>query len=157
MSVLCALHFVALKCWTEHQLLSTSNPLAEAEICYVLFFYICVPFPILKQIKLIVFTYIIKCFNTLFRLQWGQCNPTSTTYMYKERKVQLFLCGRHRENEIVSVTVRVRRDEIWNWKLAAILMFGLSSKVSCPWLYKQNILKVLLEAWEDMTRDRTRF
>ena len=28
------------------------------------FFYICVPFPILKQIKLKVFTYIIKCFDT---------------------------------------------------------------------------------------------
>ena len=36
-------------CWTEHQLLCTSNPLAE--IC-CFFLNICVPFPILKQIKL---------------------------------------------------------------------------------------------------------
>ena len=41
MSVLCALHFVALKCWTEHQLLCTSNPLAEAEICCLIFLYLC--------------------------------------------------------------------------------------------------------------------
>ena len=48
MSLLCALHFVALKCWTEHQLLCTLNPLPEAEICYVLFFLYLCSFPHFK-------------------------------------------------------------------------------------------------------------
>ena len=51
--VSCALNFVTLKCWencrtyihssTEHRLSRTSNPLAE--ICYVFFFNISLPFP----------------------------------------------------------------------------------------------------------------
>ena len=27
-----------------------------------------------------MFTNIIKCFGSKFRLKWGQCNPTTTTY-----------------------------------------------------------------------------
>ena len=37
-------------------------------LVFFFFLNICVPFPILKQTKLKVFTYIIKCFGTLFRV-----------------------------------------------------------------------------------------
>ena len=69
-------------------------------------------------------------------LTWGRRKVfTSTATFWLQdicRKVQLFLCGRPRENEIVSVTARVRSDGILNWNLAAIRIFGLSFKVSCP-------------------------
>ena len=48
------------------------------------------------------------------------------------RKVQLFLCGRPRDHEILSITARVRSDEILNWNLAAIRIIAFSIKVRCP-------------------------
>ena len=69
-------------------------------------------------------------------LKWGRRKVfTSTATFWLQDicgKVQIFLCGRPRENEIVSVTARVRSDGILNWNLAAIRIFGLSFKVSCP-------------------------
>ena len=47
-------------------------------------------------------------------------------------KVQLFLCGRPRDHEILSITARVRSDEILNWNLAAIRIISFSIKVRCP-------------------------
>ena len=69
---------ILIHCWTEHRLLRTSNPLAE--ICYGFFGNISVPFPYFRTKKLKVFTCINKRFGTLFRLWWGQRNPTGTTY-----------------------------------------------------------------------------
>ena len=69
---------ILIHCWTEHRLLRTANPLAE--ICYGFFGNISVPFPYFKTKKLKVFTCINKRFGTLFRLWWGQRNPTGTTY-----------------------------------------------------------------------------
>ena len=46
----------------------------------------------------------------------------------------------------MSLTARFRSDGILNWNLAAIRIIGFSIKVRCPWLYKQNVLKVLLAA-----------
>ena len=69
-------------------------------------------------------------------LKWGRRKVFTSTAAFRlqdlYRKVQLFLCGRPRENEIVSVTARVRSDVILNWNLAAIRIFGLSFKSSCP-------------------------
>ena len=48
------------------------------------------------------------------------------------RKVQLFLCRRPRDHEIVSMTARVRSDGMLNWNLAAIRIIGFSIKVRCP-------------------------
>ena len=61
---------ILIHCWTEHRLLRTSNPLAE--ICYVFFGNISVPFPYFKTKKLKVFTCINKRFGTLFRLWPGE-------------------------------------------------------------------------------------
>ena len=46
-------------------------------------------------------------------------------------RVQLFLCGRLRDHEIVSITARVRNNGSLYWNLAAICIIGLSIKVRC--------------------------
>ena len=48
------------------------------------------------------------------------------------RKVPIFLCGRHRDHETVSITARVRSDGILYWKLAAVFIIGFSAKVRFP-------------------------
>ena len=112
----------------------------------------------------------LKGFQHQF-FRWGQRKVFTSIAAFRHqdlrRKVQLFLCGRPRDHEILSITARVRSDEILNWNLAAIRIISFSIKVRCPWLYKQNVLKVLLVArekkksgfitCEDMTRDITRF
>ena len=52
------------------------------------------------------------------------------------------------DHEIVSITARVRSVGILYWNLAAVPIIGFYIKVRYPWLYKQNILKVLLVARE---------
>ena len=52
------------------------------------------------------------------------------------------------DHEIVSITTRVRSVRILYWNLTAIPIIGFSIKVRFPWLYKQNILKVLQVALE---------
>ena len=44
---------------------------------------------------------------------------------------QLFLCGRPRDREIVSITEKVRNNGSLYWNLAAIRIIGLSIKVRC--------------------------
>ena len=73
-------------------------------------------------------------FLTFLKWGWKKVFTSTAAFQLQDlyRKVQLFLCGRPRENEIVSVTARVRSDVILNWNLAAIRIFGLCFKVSCP-------------------------
>ena len=69
-------------------------------------------------------------------LKWGWRKVLTSTVSFRLqglcRKVQLFLCGRHRDHEIVSITARVRNDGILYWNLAAIRKNGFSIKVRCP-------------------------
>ena len=69
-------------------------------------------------------------------LKWGWRKVLTSTASFRLqglcRKVQLFLCGRHRDHEIVSITARVRNDGILYWNLAAIRKNGFSIKVRCP-------------------------
>ena len=66
-------------------------------------------------------------------LKWGQRKVFTSTAAFRLQdlcgKVQLFLCGRPRYHEILSITARVRCDGILYWNLAAIRVFS-KSKVS---------------------------
>ena len=57
-----------------------------------------------------------------FRLQ-GLC---------REVHRQLFLCGRPRDRQIVSITEKVRNNGSLDWNLASIRIIGLSIKVKSP-------------------------
>ena len=66
-------------------------------------------------------------------LKWGRRKVFTSTAAFRLQdlcgKVQLFLCGRPRDHEILSITARVRCDGILYWNLAAIRVFS-KSKVS---------------------------
>ena len=66
-------------------------------------------------------------------LKWGRKKVFTSTASFRLqdlcRKVQLSLCGRPRDHEIVSATARVQSDGILYWNLAAIRLTGFSIKV----------------------------
>ena len=68
-------------------------------------------------------------------LKWGRRKVLTSTASFRLqdlcRKVQLFLCGRHRDHEIVSITARIRNDGILYWNLAAIRIIGFFIKIRC--------------------------
>ena len=109
--------------------------------------------------------------HQFLKWRWRKMFTSTAAFRLQDlcRKVRQFLCGRPRDNEIVSITARVRNDGSLNWNLAAIYIIGLFIKVRClsgeRWLDKQDFLKALLVAGArrnpvslpDMTRDTTTF
>ena len=77
----------------------------------------------------------LKCFQHQF-FKWGRRKVFTSIATFRlqdlRRKVQLLLCGRPRDHEIVSITARVRSDGILNQNLAAIRIIAFSTKVRCP-------------------------
>ena len=68
-------------------------------------------------------------------LKWGRRKVLTSTASFRLqglcRKVHIFLCGRHRDHEIVSITARARNDRILYWNLPAIRIVGFFIKVRC--------------------------